>query len=109
MTYRPLVTEAQSVDTLLALPFLPEVDKAHAPYRVAKAALNRATQLLAADPEFAGVPVVAVCPGWVQTDMGGANAHRTPSQGAGSILAQLLPEEIPTGTFTRDGKPVDWW
>ncbi len=44
------------------------------PYRSSKAALNMLTRNLAADLAEQGISVVALHPGWVQTDMGGKAA-----------------------------------
>ncbi len=41
-------------------------------YRVSKAALNMA--VVAAQHDYPGVILVALCPGWVRTDMGGTGA-----------------------------------
>ena len=43
-------------------------------YRASKAALNMVTKGLSIDLAERGITVVAVHPGWVQTDMGGPNA-----------------------------------
>jgi NAD(P)-dependent dehydrogenase (short-subunit alcohol dehydrogenase family) len=54
------------------------------------------------------VLVNAVCPGWTATDMGGRGG-RPVDEGAASILwAADLPDDGPTGTFTRDGRPLRW-
>jgi NAD(P)-dependent dehydrogenase (short-subunit alcohol dehydrogenase family) len=51
---------------------------------ISKTALNGVTvQLAAALPDFA---VNSVCPGWVRTDMGGANATRSVAEGASGIV-----------------------
>ncbi|MCA9537874.1 MAG: SDR family NAD(P)-dependent oxidoreductase [Myxococcales bacterium] len=77
-------------------------------YRISKAAMNAATiqlQHLAG----AGVKVNAVCPGWVRTDMGGANAEREIDEGiAGIVWAATLGKDGPAGGFFRDGNPIDW-
>jgi len=77
-------------------------------YAVSKAALDMLTVKLAADLRPRGVGVHAACPGWVATDMGGAGG-RPVATGAASVLAAVdLPADGPTGTFTRDGRPVPW-
>lgn len=77
-------------------------------YSVSKAALNALTRTLAGDLAPAGVLVNAVCPGWTATDMGGRGG-RPVAQGAASVLwAVDLPDDGPTGTFTRDGRPLPW-
>ncbi|HEX5810625.1 MAG TPA: SDR family NAD(P)-dependent oxidoreductase [Pseudonocardia sp.] len=77
-------------------------------YAVSKAALNALTRTLAGDLRRNHVLVNAVCPGWTATDMGGRGG-RPVDEGAASILwATDLPNDGPTGTFTRDGRPLRW-
>ncbi|GAA5145585.1 SDR family oxidoreductase [Pseudonocardia eucalypti] len=77
-------------------------------YHVSKAALNALTLTMAGDLRREGILVNAVCPGWTATDMGGPGG-RPVSDGAASIrYAMDLPDGGPTGTFTRDGRPVPW-
>ena len=80
----------------------------YAAYRISKAALNAVTGILAAELRGA-VAVNSVCPGWVKTDMGGANAEREVSQGADTAvwLALDAPQEL-TGKFVRDRKVIPW-
>jgi NAD(P)-dependent dehydrogenase (short-subunit alcohol dehydrogenase family) len=76
-------------------------------YCISKTALNGMTvQLAAALPKFA---VNSVCPGWVRTDMGGANASRSVQEGADTIvwLASEAPQDL-TGKFLRDRKEIPW-
>jgi NAD(P)-dependent dehydrogenase (short-subunit alcohol dehydrogenase family) len=78
-------------------------------YRVTKLALNGFTMCMAEALRGTGVLVNSVDPGWVRTRMGGAMAHRTPEEGARSIMyAVLLPDRGPSGLFFRDGRKVDW-
>jgi NAD(P)-dependent dehydrogenase (short-subunit alcohol dehydrogenase family) len=78
-------------------------------YQVTKAGLNALTRTLAGELRNAGILINAVCPGWVATDMGGASAPRSVSEGAASILwAATLPDSGPTGGFFQDGKPLRW-
>jgi NAD(P)-dependent dehydrogenase (short-subunit alcohol dehydrogenase family) len=80
----------------------------HAAYRISKAALNAVTGVLAAELRGA-VAVNSVCPGWVRTDMGGANAERDVSEGADTAvwLALDAPQDL-TGAFVRDRQVIPW-
>jgi NAD(P)-dependent dehydrogenase (short-subunit alcohol dehydrogenase family) len=78
-------------------------------YQVTKAALNAMTRTLAGELRGAHILVNAVCPGWVATEMGGAGAPRSVSEGAAGIVwAATLPNDGHTGGFFRDGKPLPW-
>ena len=78
-------------------------------YQVTKAALNALTRTLAGELHGTRILVNVVCPGWVATDMGGAGAPRSVSEGAAGIVwAATLPDDGPTGGFFRNGKPLPW-
>ncbi|MEJ7842062.1 MAG: SDR family oxidoreductase [Rubrobacter sp.] len=78
-------------------------------YRISKTGLNALTRILASELRGSGILVNAVNPGWVQTDMGGANANRTVEEGAdGVVWAATLPNNGPTGGFFRDRRHVAW-
>lgn len=76
-------------------------------YRSSKAALNKVMQGLASELEPDGIPVVLIDPGWVRTDMGGAEAERDPDEVAREILDTAAGLQLAqTGTFlTSDGHP----
>jgi NAD(P)-dependent dehydrogenase (short-subunit alcohol dehydrogenase family) len=76
-------------------------------YCLSKTALNAVTCLFAA--ALPDVSVNSVCPGWVRTDMGGANATRSVEEGADTIvwLATDADKKL-TGKFFRDRKPIPW-
>ena len=78
-------------------------------YRASKAALN--SVLKDASLLLAGkASCVAFHPGWVQTEMGGAQADLTPEQSVADMrrtLAGLTPAQ--TGSFlNHDGTPIAW-
>ncbi|MCC5636689.1 SDR family oxidoreductase [Nostoc sp. CHAB 5844] len=78
-------------------------------YRISKTALNAVTRIFASELKDTNILVNSVCPGWVKTDMGGANAPRTPEQGVDTIVwLATLPNDGATGGFFRDRQPIDW-
>ena len=82
----------------------------HSPgYRVSKTGLNALTRMLTAELGNENILVNSVCPGWVRTDMGGANARRSVEQGADTpVWLATLQDDGPTGGFFRDREPIPW-
>lgn len=88
---------------------LSDMSSGYPAYRISKTALNALTRILADELKGTNILVNSVCPGWVKTDMGGADATRTPEQGADTIAwLATLPDDGPTGSFWRDRAPIDW-
>ncbi|MDA5564618.1 SDR family NAD(P)-dependent oxidoreductase [Cobetia sp. MMG027] len=78
-------------------------------YRLSKAGLNAMTRVFAAELQGSGILVNAMCPGWVNTGVGGPDAPRTPQQGADTALwLATLPDDGPSGGFFRDRQPIAW-
>ena len=90
--------------------FADMAESVYAPaYSVSKASLNALTVILATELRGTNVLVNAVCPGWVKTDMGGANAPRSVKQGADTaVWLAMLPDNGPSGGFFRDRAKIDW-
>lgn len=82
----------------------------HYLYRTSKAALNALTRSLAMDLAGDGIRVLAMHPGWVQTEMGGEGATIAPDESAVAILETLeLPQAQLSGQFlSYDGKALPW-
>ena len=82
----------------------------YAVYRSSKAALNAAWTSLALDWRADGLTLAMLHPGWVQTDMGGANAAVTPQEsvaGLRKVIASLTPNR--SGVFKAfDGADIPW-
>lgn len=78
-------------------------------YRVSKVALNMLTILLAHDLKKYGVKVIALSPGWVNTNMGGPNGELTPEQ-AVLIMKKFLADCTIdySGCFFEKGKELAW-
>jgi NAD(P)-dependent dehydrogenase (short-subunit alcohol dehydrogenase family) len=80
------------------------------PYASSKAALNLLAKGLAATLAPRGVIVVALSPGWVRTDMGGAGAPLTPETSVGGlrkVIAGLKPADS-GGFYSHDGSTIPW-
>lgn len=82
-------------------------------YQGSKAALNALTIALAKTLKDTPIKVNSVCPGWLQTDLGGpdnrAAAPMSAAQGAQIVVEMAcLADDGPTGQFVdRDG-PIAW-
>lgn len=79
-------------------------------YRSSKTAVNQVVKSLSIDLKHLGINVVALHPGWVQTDMGGTNASintNTSVNGLRQVLAHIGPED--SGRFMNyDGTAIAW-
>jgi NAD(P)-dependent dehydrogenase (short-subunit alcohol dehydrogenase family) len=79
-------------------------------YRSSKAALNAITRNAAIDLAARGIIVIAMHPGWVQTDMGGQGAPLSATQSVSGIRLVLDRLTIAnSGRFySYDGKEIPW-
>jgi NAD(P)-dependent dehydrogenase (short-subunit alcohol dehydrogenase family) len=78
-------------------------------YRLSKAALNAITTLIAREVRGDNILVNSASPGWVKTDLGGAQAPLTPEQGADTpVWLATLPDGGPTGGFYRERTRMPW-
>ncbi|GAA1506356.1 SDR family oxidoreductase [Nocardioides humi] len=82
-------------------------------YQASKAALNGLTVALAKKLAGTRVKVNSVCPGWVQTDLGGPDnraAAPTPAHQAADVVARaaLLDDDGPSGSFFDADGSVPW-
>jgi NAD(P)-dependent dehydrogenase (short-subunit alcohol dehydrogenase family) len=79
-------------------------------YRSSKAALNAVVKSLSIDLKEQGIISVALHPGWVKTDMGGADAEITTRQCVEQLFSNLLELTIKdSGRFIDiDGRDIPW-
>ncbi|MCM5678493.1 SDR family oxidoreductase [Schlegelella sp. S2-27] len=79
-------------------------------YRASKAAANSVLKDASMVLGSRGVSCIAVHPGWVQTDMGGAGATLPPERSVADLrrlIANLTPED--NGRFySHDGSTIPW-
>ncbi len=77
-------------------------------YRLSKTSLNALTRVLHNELKAKNISVNCLCPGWVKTDMGGPNAHRSIEESVEKIMPLLFDESIQGGLFYRDAQVIDW-
>ena len=77
-------------------------------YRLSKSALNALTIVLSQELSSKDIEVNAICPGWVQTDMGGYEATLTVKESVESIKKFALSDNFPNGKFLRHGQILPW-
>ncbi len=103
------VDDARIVNVSSGMGQLSDMGGGNPGYRLSKTALNAVTRIYAAELDPARFRVNALCPGWVRTDMGGAGADRSLTEGVDTaIWLATAPEATGTGGFYRDREPIDW-
>ena len=79
-------------------------------YRSSKTALNQVVKSLSIDLNDQGFEVVAVHPGWVQTDMGGPNALIDVTTSVAGLI-NIITNLNGSGSgkfFNYDGQTIPW-
>ena len=106
----PLMTEGGSIVNLSSTNGqLESMGGGDGAYSVSKTALNAVTVKFAAELGPHGISVNVMCPGWVQTEMGGPKGDRTPEQGADTALWLASLDTLePTGQFFTDRRSIPW-
>jgi len=94
-------------------PSSPYYDLVLPAYQTSKAALNGLTIALAKSLAGTPIKVNSVCPGWVQTDLGGpANRAAAPLRAEDAariaVTMALLPDDGPSGQFVDSNGTVPW-
>lgn len=79
-------------------------------YRSSKAALNSVVKSLSNDLTSNGFTVLALHPGWVQTEMGGPNALIDTETSASGLIKVIESSstEVSGHFFSFDGSEIDW-
>ena len=79
-------------------------------YRMSKAAMNALGKSLSIDLKDRDIKVIMMHPGWVQTDMGGPNAHLTVEESVKGII-NVIQKSAPKDSgkfFNYDGTVISW-
>lgn len=72
----------------------------HIAYRSSKASLNAFTRSINHEKIFKNGKIISMCPGWVQSDMGGPNAPKTVVEGAADIFNIIKNQSrLKSGSF----------
>lgn len=106
-----LVDGARIVSLSSTLGSIGGTDSLYSPsYSISKAALNMASRLLALALRPQRAIVIALCPGWVRTDMGGANASLSAAESVAAMLHTIdALEPADSGRFLSErGAEIGW-
>jgi len=77
-------------------------------YCVSKSFLGAITRHLAYELSSRKIPVNALDPGWVKTDMGGRAAPGNVEEGADTPVWLATTDKITTGKFFRNRREIPW-
>jgi NAD(P)-dependent dehydrogenase (short-subunit alcohol dehydrogenase family) len=79
-------------------------------YRSSKTLVNQVVKCLSIDLAVREISVITLHPGWVQTDMGGANAEISVSESATGLkrILQSAGHEQSGQFLGYDGNPIPW-
>ncbi|MGJ8692107.1 MAG: SDR family oxidoreductase [Thalassotalea sp.] len=79
-------------------------------YSMSKVAVNMLTRRIAKQFESQKIVVCALSPGWVQTDMGGAEATASVEEAVAQLTSTIeqLKIEQSGGFFDEQGQPISW-
>ncbi|TKX69230.1 SDR family NAD(P)-dependent oxidoreductase [Halorubrum sp. SP9] len=86
-----------------------QMDGQYPAYRLSKVGIGGLTAYLDGEYGDQGLIANAVSPGWVQTDMGGDRAPRSPSKGAETpVWLSQFARGSPAGKLWKDKEQIPW-
>ena len=87
---------------------LEDMESGSIAYRLSKTALNALSKVMSNELSSKNIKVNAICPGWVQTDMGGSSANLTVEESTDRIIKFALEDSFPNGKFLQHGEIIPW-
>lgn len=87
---------------------LEDMESGSIAYRLSKTALNALSKVMSNELSSKNIKVNAICPGWVQTDMGGSSANLTVEESTDRIIKFALEDNFPNGKFLQHGEIIPW-
>ncbi len=87
---------------------LEDMESGSIAYRLSKTALNALSKVMSNELSSKNIKVNAICPGWVQTDMGGSSANLTVKESTDRIIKFALEDNFPNGKFLQHGEVIPW-
>ncbi len=87
---------------------LEDMESGSIAYRLSKTALNALSKVMSNELSSRNIKVNAICPGWVQTDMGGSSANLTVEESTDRIIKFALEDNFPNGKFLQHGEIIPW-
>ena len=79
-------------------------------YRASKTALNMFSMAMKNELDDAGISLMIMHPGWVETDMGGPNAPLSTTESVNGIMQRIDEQDLSiSGRYVEfDGSPIEW-
>ena len=87
---------------------LEDMESGSIAYRLSKTALNALSKVMSNELSSKNIKINAICPGWVQTDMGGSSANLTVKESTDRIIKFALEDNFPNGKFLQHGEVIPW-
>ncbi|KAH9852415.1 NAD-P-binding protein [Lenzites betulinus] len=107
-TVKSITNVSSTAGSIATAGVIEESYRQNASYPISKSALNMLTYKQKLDlPEFT---VLSLCPGWVQTDMGGQNALLKPEESVAGIIKVITSAKLAdSGKFVNyAGSDIPW-
>jgi len=101
-------TNARIINISSGMGALGALSGSHPGYSLSKTALNALTIMLSNEFKAKKISVNAMCPGWVNTDMGGYNAPKTIADGADTAVWLATKTDSQTGKFYKDRTEISF-